>query len=103
MATAHLDAMLRQLRRLGGTQGHAAMTDAQLLEQFVRLRDEAAFEVLVWRHGPGILSLCRRLLRHGHDAEDAFQATFLTLVRKANTVTKHGSVGSWLYKVAYRV
>jgi RNA polymerase sigma factor (sigma-70 family) len=78
-------------------------TDAQLLERFVQGREEAAFELLVWRHGPMVLNVCRRVLRCEHDAEDAFQASFLALARKAAAIGKRASVGSWLYKVAYRV
>src|SRR5439155_19785925 len=77
--------------------------DADLLERFVGQRDEAAFEVLLWRHGPKVLGVCRRVLRHEQDAEDAFQATFLILARKARSIGKRQAVGSWLYRVAYRV
>src|SRR5439155_8436824 len=59
--------------------------------------------VLVWRHGPMVLSVCRRVLRHEQDAEDAFQATFLTFVRRARSIAKRQAVASWLYKVAYRI
>jgi RNA polymerase sigma factor (sigma-70 family) len=90
------------LRRLVRPKAVGA-TDAHLLERFVTLRDEAAFELLVWRYGPLVLNVCRRVLRHPHDAEDAFQATFLTLVRKASSIGKYTSVSSWLYKVAYRI
>src|SRR5262245_34870581 len=81
----------------------AGLTDAELLERFVARREEAAFEVLVWRHGPKVLGVCRRILRHEKDAEDAFQATFLVLVRKAASIGKRQAVGSWLYRVAYRL
>jgi RNA polymerase sigma factor (sigma-70 family) len=78
------------------------MTDGQLLEGFVARRDEAAFEALVRRHGPMVLGVCRRLLNHAQDAEDAFQATFLVLVRKANSLRQPELLGNWLYGVAYR-
>jgi len=69
----------------------------------VENHDEAAFEVLVWRHGPMVRGLCRRLLRRREDADDAFQAAFLILVRKARSISKRISLSSWLYKVTYRV
>src|SRR5215471_73198 len=79
-----------------------ALPDGQLLARFVTAHDEAAFAMLVRRHGPMILGVCRRVLRHAQDAEDAFQATFLVLARKAGSAVKRESVGSWLYAVAYR-
>src|SRR6201998_2454692 len=79
-----------------------AVTAGQLLGRYVTTRDAAAFETLVRRHGPMVLGVCRRLLPNPHDAEDAFQATFLVLVRKATTITPREAVGSWLYGVAYR-
>src|SRR4051812_6368754 len=93
---------LRCLRRLAAPDD-ADTSDARLLQRFVSQRDESAFELLVWRHGAMVHGLCRRLLRDGHDAEDAFQATLLVLARKASSIGKHESLGSWLYKVAYRV
>jgi RNA polymerase sigma factor (sigma-70 family) len=78
-------------------------SDALLLRRFAESRDEKAFEQLVWRHGLLVLNVCRRVLRHEHDTEDAFQATFLALARKAAAICKHRAVASWLYKVALRV
>jgi RNA polymerase sigma factor (sigma-70 family) len=92
-----------QLRRLVGRRGGCPLTDAQLLEDFVARRDEAAFEALLWRHGGMVLGLCRRVLRHHQDAEDACQATFLVLARKAASIGRRQAVGPWLYRVAYRV
>jgi RNA polymerase sigma factor (sigma-70 family) len=103
MATEDRSAVTRYLRRMIGPAGGAGLTDAQLLERFVCRRDQAAFEVLVWRHGPMVLGVCRRVLRHEQDAEDAFQAAFLVLVRKAASIGARQAVGSWLYRVAYRV
>jgi RNA polymerase sigma factor (sigma-70 family) len=100
MAKKSFDSVLQYLRRVALT-GHG--DDAHLLERFARRGDEAAFERLVLLHGPMVLGLCRRLLRHEQDAEDAFQATFLTLARKAGSIRNEESVPSWLYKVAFRV
>jgi RNA polymerase sigma factor (sigma-70 family) len=103
MANAPLGTVMHHLRRMLAPPTADAVSDAQLLERFVAHRDEASFELLVWRHERMVLGVCRRLLDDAHDAEDAFQATFLTLVRKANAISKRESVASWLYKVAYRV
>src|SRR6516225_5423985 len=101
MAHGELNLVLAHLRRLF-LEPDSGVGDGTLLERFVRQRDEAAFEVLVWRHGPMVLALARRLLGNSHDAEDVLQATFLTLVRKAGTIGKLDSVASWLYKVGSR-
>src|SRR5579859_8040323 len=100
MASFQLRSVLRHLRRAAG-RPDAGRSDAHLLERFAA-GDEAAFELLLWRHGPMVLGTCRRLLRREQDAEDAFQVTFLTLARKAASIGKREAVGSWLYKVAYR-
>src|SRR5947209_957118 len=102
MVGGQLGTLLRRLRRLAGPNGAGGLSDAQLLQRWADGRDEAAFELLVWRHGPMVLGVCRRLLSSSHDAEDAFQATFLALVRKAGSVRRRETVGSWLYTVAYR-
>src|SRR5262249_19018657 len=78
-------------------------SDGELLGRWLACRDEAAFELLLRRHGPLVLGVCRRLLHHPQDVEDAFQAAFLLLVRKAGSIRRREAVASWLYKVAYRV
>lgn len=78
------------------------LRDAELLERFLARREEAAFAVLVRRHAPMVLGVCRRLLHHTQDAEDAFQATFLLFFRKAASITRRELLGNWLYGVAYR-
>jgi RNA polymerase sigma factor (sigma-70 family) len=102
MGMPGLQQVIRDLQKHVAPEGRDGLSDAELLERFAGHRDEAAFEVLLWRHGPLVLSTCRRLLSREQDAEDAFQATFLVLVRKAGTVSKRQSLASWLYKVACR-
>jgi C-terminal peptidase prc len=102
MVTAQLSSVVRYLRKVQAGRLAASLTDATLLERFISQRDEAAFEALISRHGPMVLGLCRRVLRNTHDAEDAFQATFLVLVHKAGSVQKRTSLSNWLYGVAYR-
>jgi RNA polymerase sigma factor (sigma-70 family) len=77
------------------------LSDGELLSRYVADRDAEAFAALVRRHGPMVRGVCRRILRNDHDAEDAFQATFLVLVRKAKTIKPRAVVGNWLYGVAY--
>jgi RNA polymerase sigma factor (sigma-70 family) len=97
-----MNSVLRHLRRAALLDGGAGLPDGQLLEGFLVRHDEAAFEALLRRHGPMVLGVCRRVLRQEQDAEDAFQATFLVLVRKASTIRPRDLVGAWLYGVAYR-
>src|SRR5262245_35614171 len=103
MATGPLDTVLQHLRGLVGPAPGAEPSDGRLLERFARDRDEAAFAALVRRHGPLVLGVCRRLLRQEQDAEDAFQATFLVLARRAGALDRRGSIAGWLYTVAYRL
>jgi RNA polymerase sigma factor (sigma-70 family) len=99
MATTQAGIVLRHLRGLMATDASA---DRELVDRFASQRDERAFEALLQRHGPMVLGVCRRVLANGADADDAFQATFLTLAGKANSIGKRESVGGWLYQVAYR-
>jgi RNA polymerase sigma factor (sigma-70 family) len=93
---------VRHLRRLA-VPSIKTLSDQQLVEQFVDRQEQASFAALVQRHGPMVLAVCRRVLHHTQDAEDAFQATFLVLARKAGSIRKQGSVASFLYGVAHRV
>jgi RNA polymerase sigma factor (sigma-70 family) len=95
-------AVIRHLRAAALCCKGDGPSDGQLLESFLVRRDEIAFEALVRRHGPMVLGVCQRVLRNVHDAEDAFQATFLVLSRKADSVNPRDMVGNWLYGVAYR-
>jgi RNA polymerase sigma factor (sigma-70 family) len=103
MAPEQVSSLLDPIRRLVGGEGGCALSDAELLEKFVASADATAFEVLVWRHGAMVLGLCCRILRDRHEAEDAFQATFLVFARKAGSIGQREAVGCWLYKVAYRI
>src|SRR5262249_4692380 len=97
--------VLRQLRTLFNVGAIREWTDGQLLERFATERGEAAelaFAVLVERHGPMVLRVCRGVLTDPHEAQDAFQATFLVLVRKARALWVRDSLGPWLHQVAYR-
>jgi len=94
---------VRHLRRLAEVKNLRDWTDPQLLERFTLNRDETAFAELVRRHGPMVFATCRRVLRHEQDAEDAFQAAFLVLARKAGAIRERDSVAGWLYQVAHRL
>ena len=96
-------AALRQINRLFTDGTVTGLPDAQLLERFVSRRDGVAFEAILARHGPMVLSVCRGILRDPNDAEDAFQATFLVMLKKAATIRGRRALGGWLYQVAHRV
>ena len=99
MKTGRAKILLRCLRQAALPDG--GLTDGHLLARYVARRDDDAFEALVRRHGPMVLGVCRRVLRHAQDAEDAFQATFLVLAKRAAAVASRAAVGGWLYTVAY--
>jgi RNA polymerase sigma factor (sigma-70 family) len=103
MAHGHLHDVVHYLRRVASPRESRGVSDVELLERFVRSRDEAAFELLVRRHGNMVFRVCQRILCDAHAAEDAFQATFLALARRAGSIAKGASLGGWIYKVAYRV
>ena len=102
MAQTVSSPILQWIRRLVEDEGVGQLSDQHLLRQFSDQRSEAAFGTLLRRHGPMVLDVCRGVLSNEADAEDAFQATFLVLTRKAASIRKTKSVGSWLYGVAYR-
>jgi RNA polymerase sigma factor (sigma-70 family) len=102
MATGPLETVLKQLHRVATRAGLDKLSDHQLLERFVHQRDELAFQTLVGRYGAMILGVCRRVLVLAEDVEDAFQATFVILARKAPSLRRGGSLRNWLYGVAYR-
>jgi RNA polymerase sigma factor (sigma-70 family) len=102
MATSVMDQVLQHLRSVLLLPEGADLTDGQLLECFLSRQEPAALEALMRRHGPMVWGVCRRILGNHHDAEDAFQATFLVLVRKASSVRPRERVGNWLYGVAHQ-
>jgi RNA polymerase sigma factor (sigma-70 family) len=102
MATGQLDTLLHHVQKLAAGPHIAPGTDRQLLDAFITSGDEAAFATLVARHGPMVLRVCRRVLDHEQDAEDAFQATFLVLARQTTAIRKAEALAGWLHGVAYR-
>src|SRR5690349_10653187 len=100
MGTKQTSQLIQHLSRVL-LSDEAGLSDGQLLGYFLERRDEAAFAALVKRHGPLVWNVCRRLLSE-HDAEDAFQATFLVLCRKARSIQRRDRVASWLYGVAHQ-
>src|SRR5262245_37994960 len=100
---APMSRIVRHLCRAVANHEGDGVSDGQLLEQYLCREDEAAFALLVRRHGPMVLGVCRRILRDPHDADDAFQATFLVLVRRAAGIWPRDRIGAWLYGVACRI
>ena len=101
MTTTQAGVVLRHIRGLRQAGAAHRLSDRQLLDRFMARHEEAAFEALLKRHGAMVQGVCRRVLHNAHDAEDAFQATFLVLARRAATISRRESVGGWLYRVAY--
>jgi RNA polymerase sigma factor (sigma-70 family) len=97
-----MDEVVQHLRQAVLKQDGAGLSDGELLGYFVEQQNETAVAALVRRHGPMVWGVCRRVLRNDHDAEDAFQATFLVLVRRAASITPREMVGNWLYGVAHK-
>jgi len=102
MGSGQLGTLVHHLRRLADVRPTTDLTDSRLLQAFTASHDEAAFAALMKRHGRMVWSVCRHVLRQEQDAEDAFQATFLVLARKAGSIRSGESVASWLHGVAYR-
>ena len=94
---------LDSMRRLFDSGTAIGLSDGQLLERFISARDETAFEAILRRHGPMVLGVCRRAISDQDDVDDAFQATFLILVRKAGSIRDRDTLATWLYGVARRV
>ena len=95
--------LITHIRQLAGQAELSVQSDAELLERFSAGRDAAAFAGLMQRHAAMVWQVCRNVLHHDQDAEDAFQATFAVLARKAGSIARAGAVASWLHGVAYRV
>src|SRR5262245_4915906 len=95
VADGNLKTVMRHVRKLVAAGPTAGDADGDLLGRYLAGRDEGAFAALVERHGPMVLAVCRRVLGNAHDAEDAFQAAFLVLARRAVSIQKRSSVGSW--------
>ncbi len=102
MTAANLSDIIRQLRGVMARQKAAPLRDVDLWQRYVRQRDEGAFETLLRKHGPMVLGVCRRILGNEQDVEDAFQATFLVLVRKAASLRSPRTLANWLHGVARR-
>src|SRR5437588_380971 len=102
MAIGPISIVLQFIRGVPAAGEGAEATDQQLLKRFVECHEQGAFENLLHRHEAAVLAVCRRVLGHEQDAEDAFQTTFLVLARKAGSLLSRETIGSWLYGVANR-
>jgi hypothetical protein len=102
MKDGHTEALVRAIRKMAGAERFSHDTDAELIHRFVQKRDQEALAILVERHAPMVLGVCRRVLRDANDTEDAFQAVFLVLIRKARRLLRPDLLPNWLYGVARR-
>src|SRR5579875_2276608 len=102
MNAANSERLVQNIRRLDGDPP-GTPSDGELLRRYRETRDQAAFAMLMRRHGPMVFSVCQSVLRQSQDAEDAFQATFLILMQKAGSIRQQHGLGGWLQRVAYRV
>src|SRR5262245_23651955 len=103
LTSTELRRVARQLRLSAEAQQRDPAAAAELLERFQAGGDREAFEAIVWRFGPGVLSACRKVLSSAADIEDVFQATFVILLRKARTIRRREALGAWLAGVAHRL
>jgi RNA polymerase sigma factor (sigma-70 family) len=103
MASGHRGLVVESLGRLFDAGTLSGLSDGQLLERFIGQRDESAFEAILSRYGPMVLGVCGRVLAEAHDVDDAFQATFLVLVKRGHSIRKRDVLGTWLHGVARRV
>ena len=103
MANAELGLVVQQIRRLSTAAAARDLTDCELLQHFAAGGEESAFAAIVERYGRLVLAVCRRVLNHEQDAEDAFQATFLVLAKKARSIYKGEALAGWLHRVAYHM
>src|SRR5260370_9859467 len=102
MAEPKLAWLLRRMRRRAA-ECEGQVSDAELVQRFASSGDPDACELIVWRYQRLVFGVCQRVLRDFHEAEDALQATFLILARKARSISKREALAGWLYRVAYRV
>jgi RNA polymerase sigma factor (sigma-70 family) len=98
--SASTNEVIQHIRRVVLMRDDGGLTDGQLMDLFINRQEEAALAALIRRHGPMVWGVCSRILRNNHDAEDAFQSTFLVFVRKATSVVPKEMIGNWLYGVA---
>src|SRR5437773_1851066 len=102
MASATLGTVLRQIEQWTADRPAPRQSDRQLLDDFATRHDDTAFAALVAWHGPMVQRVCRRVLHHEQDAEDAFQATFLVLAQNSHAIRQREALAAWLHGVAYR-